>query len=121
MRVLLDESVPRSLRRELPGHTLMGVSQMGWSGCTDAELVRRSAAHFDFLITVERRTQWSADHPLLAPAILVLQSTCGTVEALAPLMATARTLIEQVPHIRYAILQSGGFTLPRKLATSSSA
>lgn len=121
MRVLLDESVPRSLRRELPGHTLMGVSQMGWSGCNDAELIRRSAAHFDFLVTVERRAQWHTNHALPSPAIVVLQSTSGTAEALAPLMATARALIEQVPHLRYAVVQSGGFTLPKKLATSSNA
>lgn len=129
MRVLLDEGVPRSLRSALPGHTLMGVSQMGWSGFTDAELVRRAAPHFDYLITIERRALWRATAATPSPIILVLQSPAGTAEALAPLMGTAHALIAQVPNLRYVVLasqpiaarQSGGFTLPRKLATNSNA
>lgn len=32
MRVLLDECVPRKLRRELPGHEVRTVAEMGWAG-----------------------------------------------------------------------------------------
>ena len=32
MRVLLDECVPRPLRRELAGHDVQTVQELGWGG-----------------------------------------------------------------------------------------
>ena len=39
MRILLDECVPRRLRRELPGHDVGSVPEMGWSGKKNGELL----------------------------------------------------------------------------------
>ena len=38
---LLDESVPRPLRRALGGHEVQTVRQVGWSGTRNGELLRR--------------------------------------------------------------------------------
>ena len=49
MRLLLDECVPRRLRRELPGHDVQTVQGAGWAGVKNdraelvAELLRRTA------------------------------------------------------------------------------
>ena len=40
MRILLDECVPHPLRRELPGHEVRTVVEMGWAGKRNGELLR---------------------------------------------------------------------------------
>ena len=40
MRILLDECVPRPLKRELLGHDVHTVPEMGWSGKRNGELLR---------------------------------------------------------------------------------
>ena len=54
MRVLLDECVPRALRNDIPGHEVKTVAEVGWAGVKNGELLRRAAAAFDVLITVDR-------------------------------------------------------------------
>ena len=54
MRVLLDECLPRALRRELPGHEVKTVGEAGWAGVTNGELLKLAAGHFDVLLTVDR-------------------------------------------------------------------
>jgi predicted nuclease of predicted toxin-antitoxin system len=39
MRILLDECLPRRLRRELPGHDVRTVPEMGWSGKKNGALL----------------------------------------------------------------------------------
>lgn len=42
MRVLLDESLPRQLARELPGYDVRTVVQQRWTGLKNGELLRRA-------------------------------------------------------------------------------
>ena len=39
MRILLDECVPRPLRRELTGHNVRTIQEMGWAGKKNGELL----------------------------------------------------------------------------------
>jgi predicted nuclease of predicted toxin-antitoxin system len=55
VRVLLDECLPWGLARELAGHEIDTVTQLGWSGVTNGELLRRAAGQYDFLITIDQR------------------------------------------------------------------
>jgi len=43
MRILLDESLPRELAQELPGHDVQTVQDADWSGLMNGELLRRAA------------------------------------------------------------------------------
>jgi hypothetical protein len=54
VRVLLDECVPRKLRRELPGHEVKTVAEMGWSCAKNSALLRLAAAEFDVFLTVDQ-------------------------------------------------------------------
>jgi hypothetical protein len=40
MRVLLDECVPRALRKELLGHNVKTVAEAGWAGVKNGELLQ---------------------------------------------------------------------------------
>ena len=43
MRILLDESLPRELKQELPGHDVQTVQDAGWAGLKNGDLLRRAA------------------------------------------------------------------------------
>lgn len=55
MRILLDECVPRRLRREFVGHDIHTVPEMGWSGKKNGDLLRAMAGDgFEALVTVDQ-------------------------------------------------------------------
>jgi hypothetical protein len=58
MRVLLDECVPRALRKELPGHEVKTVAEAGWAGVRNGELLQLAAKQFDLLLTVDRNLEY---------------------------------------------------------------
>jgi hypothetical protein len=47
MRVLLDECVPRTLRKDLPGHHIKTVAEVGWAGMKNGELLQLAQGEFD--------------------------------------------------------------------------
>ena len=53
MRVLLDECLPRRLRREFAGHNVSTVAEKGWAGVKNGELLQLAAPHFDVFLTVD--------------------------------------------------------------------
>ena len=58
MRVLLDECVPRTLRKEIPGHEVKIIADAGWAGVKNGELLRLAAGKFDVLVTVDRNLEY---------------------------------------------------------------
>jgi predicted nuclease of predicted toxin-antitoxin system len=54
MRVLLDECVPRKLKRELAKHEVLTVTENGWSGIKNGELLALAEAEFDVFLTVDQ-------------------------------------------------------------------
>lgn len=55
MRLLLDENLPHDLAGFLTGHTATTVSDKGWSGIQNGELLARASGEFDVLLTMDRR------------------------------------------------------------------
>ena len=55
MRLLLDECVPRPLKRELAGHDVHHVIDMGWSSKRNGEPLKLMVAErFEAVPTVDR-------------------------------------------------------------------
>ena len=54
MRVLLDACVPRPLGKELPGHEVRTVPEMGWADLDDGPLLDAVAGLFDVSLTVDK-------------------------------------------------------------------
>jgi predicted nuclease of predicted toxin-antitoxin system len=53
MKTLLDECVDWRLARDLKGHEVSTVQQMGWSGIANGELLARAEGAFDVLLTTD--------------------------------------------------------------------
>lgn len=53
MRVLLDECLPRPLKRALVGYECKTAQESGWAGKKNGELLRLAEREFDVLLTVD--------------------------------------------------------------------
>ena len=87
MRLLLDECLDRRLARDIVGHDVSTVQQMGWAGVENGELLRRAAAAaFDAFITADRNLSFQQnldDQPL---AVVVLKAHSNRLADLKPLV-----------------------------------
>jgi len=88
--VLLDECVPRRLRRELPGHDVHTVIEMGWSGIKNGPLLRRAAQEFDVFLTVDQGVEYQQNPLGLDLAIVVMVAATNDIDDLRPLMPRVR-------------------------------
>lgn len=86
MRLLLDESVPATLRRDLPGHDVRTVVEMGWSGVKNGELLALAAALFDALVTVDKNMPFQQNLAALPVALVVLDSISNEAHVLRRLL-----------------------------------
>jgi hypothetical protein len=95
MRVLLDECVPRALRKELLGHEVKTVADAGWAGVKNGELLRLAAAQFDLLLTVDRNLEYQQNFAGLALAVIVVHAPSNDVAVLRPLMPAVLAAISE--------------------------
>jgi hypothetical protein len=69
MLLLLDECVPRPLKRDIIGRDGRHVVDMGWSSKRNGELLRLMlSAHFAALLTVDQNLEFSRTSGHLASA-----------------------------------------------------
>lgn len=95
MRLLLDECVPQRLRRELPGHQVSTVPEMGWAGKENGELLGLAESEFDVLVTVDQKLKYQQSVAGRNIAVVVLIARRNRIEFLRPLVPELeRTLAE---------------------------
>ena len=58
MRLLLDECVPKPIKRELPNHVVKTVQDMGWAGVKNGVLLQLANGTFDALLTVDQGIEY---------------------------------------------------------------
>ena len=93
MRVLLDECVPRRLRRELRDHAVRTVPEMGFASVGDAELLAHLGDSFDAFITVDRALGGQVHIARLPLAVIVLSGPTNRAVDLVPLMPWVREIL----------------------------
>jgi predicted nuclease of predicted toxin-antitoxin system len=88
VRVLLDECLPRKLKRALTGHEVKTVAESGWAGRKNGDLLRLAQEQFDVFITVDRNLTFQQDVGQFDIAVVVLVAYSNAIEDLEPLMPT---------------------------------
>jgi predicted nuclease of predicted toxin-antitoxin system len=87
MRVLLDECVPKALGRSLSGHVVRTVTQEGWSGKKNGELLAlASAAGFEVLLTVDQGIPHQQNLRTASVAVVVMIAISNDIDDLLPLV-----------------------------------
>ncbi|MXZ36153.1 MAG: hypothetical protein F4X19_08195 [Acidobacteria bacterium] len=86
MRLLLDEQVPRRLKRSFPGHSVQTVRDMGWNGKSNGELLALARDEFDAFITLDRKLEYQQNITEEDIPIIVLITKRISIEYLQPLV-----------------------------------
>lgn len=75
MNVLLDECVDWRLSRDITGHEVKTVGQMGWAGIQNGELLALAIrSSFNAFVTVDRNLSFQQNLPVMAIAVVVLHA-----------------------------------------------
>ena len=98
-RVLLDENLPRKLRRELPEFSVRTVQEEGWTSYSNGELLGRAQENFDVLLTADRRLQFQQNLKRFEIGVVVILTVSLRFRAI-------RTAIEPIREA-LAIVQPG--------------
>ena len=94
--MLLDECVPRRLRRELPGHEVLTVTEHGWSGIKNGKLLALADAEFDVFLTVDQNLKYQQNLTAFDIAIILLIARNNRLQTLRPLMPEVRGALERI-------------------------
>jgi hypothetical protein len=102
MRIVLDECVPKRLRRSLAGHQVFTIGERGWNGKRNGLLLALLVADaVDVMITVDRGIRFQQNLSLNPVALIVVLSPTNRLSDLLPF----------VPQIQAALvsIQSGQY------------
>jgi predicted nuclease of predicted toxin-antitoxin system len=96
MKLLLDECMPRRLRRDFIGHQVSTVEQAGMKGLKNGDLLAAAADLFDALVTVDKSIPDQQNLSSLPLAVLVLRARTNKYLDLKPLVTLALVALEQI-------------------------
>lgn len=85
-RALLDENLPRQLKRELPGFDVRTVAEVGWAGIKNGKLLRLAEPEFDLFVTADRNLSYQQPTASFQLGIVVLRARTTKLEDLLPLV-----------------------------------
>jgi hypothetical protein len=89
MRLLLDECVPRRLKKEFGGYEVKTARDAGLAGLKNSDLLRAAEREFDVLITVDKNIPYQQNLKSFQLAVLVLVANRNKYEVLKPLIPKA--------------------------------
>ena len=97
MRVLLDECIDRRFAKDIIGHDVKTVAEMGWTSKRNGELLALAEQAFDVFITVDRNLSFQQNLPGFGIAVIVLRAPSNR---LADLRSLVPKLIESLPQAK---------------------
>lgn len=95
MRILLDECMPKLLKKDIIGHYVATVNEMGWSGMKNGSLLNVAAMQFDILLTVDRGIEHQQNMQGRQLALVVLDAP-NKLRLLRPLMPALLVALENI-------------------------
>lgn len=96
MRILLDECVPRRFRRQLQGHEVRTVPEMGWASFENGVLLAVASGKFDVLVTTDQRLKYQQNVARFQIAVVVLVARRNKLEFLVPLVPQLMKVLEKI-------------------------
>lgn len=93
MKLLLDECLDWRLQRDLPGHEVKTVKDMGWDGIKNGRLLALAEAEFQVFITGDRNLSFQQNLPNFTISVLVLKAESIRLVHTRPLMPKVLALL----------------------------
>lgn len=99
MRVLLDENVDRLLKPLFDSKfVIITVSEHGWQGKKNGELLRMAAKEFDVFITMDSNLEYQQNLQTLKLGVIVLRAKSNSYSVVAPLMKKVNNILRTIQH-----------------------
>lgn len=87
MRILLDECVPRRLKRHFHAHgDVLTVGDAGLASYSNGQLLRRISGEYDVFITVDKSIQYQQNLAAYDVAVVLLRVRSNDIVAIEPLL-----------------------------------
>jgi PIN like domain len=87
LRILIDECVPRALKRRLRGHEqVLTVPEAGFAGLKNGELLRNVEGKFDIFITTDKNLQHQQNLAAWSIAFFLLRALSNDIADIEPLV-----------------------------------
>lgn len=96
MRVLLDECLPWKLKREIAGHEVATVADMGWRGIKNGALLRLAEARFDVLLTIDQNLPYQQNLTIARIAAIMMTAQSNRLIALYPLIPQVLAVLQTI-------------------------
>jgi hypothetical protein len=88
MRALLDEDLPRRLKRHFPADVeVLTVQERGWSGIKNSALLRLAAGAFEVCLTMGRGAEFQQNLQGLPIGVLIIRAPSNRFEDPQPLIS----------------------------------
>ncbi len=88
MKLLLDENLPKRLKSDFPDHETYAVSDLGWNGKTNGELLKLMIeSKFDVFITFDKNLQYQQNlskYPIPVIVLNAIDNSYITLSVLTP-------------------------------------
>lgn len=82
MKVLIDECLPKKLKREISAEFVRTVPEMGWASSTNGALLRLAEKEFDIFLTNDKNLEHQQNLKKFDLASLVLVALTNDIEDL---------------------------------------
>ncbi|HEY1067943.1 MAG TPA: DUF5615 family PIN-like protein [Pirellulales bacterium] len=95
--MLIDECVDARLAKEIAGHSVRTVPQMGWAGVADRALLGLAEASFDVLVTTDGNLEFQQNLSQFNLAVIVLKAKTNRLADLKPLVPSLLATLPTAP------------------------
>jgi len=96
MKLLLDECVTRTLKRDLARHEVLTAIEAGFTGLKNGALLQAASGRFDVLITVDRNLEYQQNIKRLQIAVLIVVAEGITYDHLKPMVSQIEEALNSI-------------------------
>jgi predicted nuclease of predicted toxin-antitoxin system len=96
MRILLDECLPRKLKRSIVGHDVATVQERGWSSKKNGELLRLMDGTVEVFLTSDQNLREQQNLATIPFSIIVLVAPDNRLPTLLALMPQVQSLLDTI-------------------------
>jgi hypothetical protein len=106
MRLLLDECIPRKLKNSLQSHECKSVSEEGWAGKRNGELLSLAEdSGFQVFLTIDRGIEYQQNLRPRRIAVLLIRTKSNRLADLLPLVPE---ILKALPSLQPGQLAKAG-------------
>ena len=96
MKVLIDECLPKKLKREVNAEFVRTVPEVGWASIQNGALLRLAEQEFDVFLTNDQNLEYQQNLKEFHLAVIVLIAPTNNIDDLKPLMPAANEALKTI-------------------------